>query len=307
MAALQSQGGAGPSGVDSQGWKRLCTSFRSASTELCNSVAMVARRICTSTVDPAGLAPLTASRLVALDKCPGVCPVSIEETIRRIMAKAILRILAPDIKEVAGSFQLCAGQEAGCEAAVHAMRKIFQRECTEAILQVDATNAFNRLNRQATLRNIQVLCPSLATVLINTYRSSTELFIEGKTILSQEGTTQGDPLAMSMYALGVLPLINQLDHLAQQVWFADDASAGGRLRQIREWWDRLMSLGPSYGYLANPSKTWLIVKPKHLPEATKVFHDSGINITTEGKRHLGAALGGKSLLTRMWRRRLQCG
>ena len=57
-----------------------------------------------------------------------------------------------------------------------------------------------------------------------------------------------------------------------------------------------MSLGPSYGYLANPSKTWLIVKPKHLPEATKVFHDSGINITTEAKRHLGAALGGKSFV-----------
>ena len=57
-----------------------------------------------------------------------------------------------------------------------------------------------------------------------------------------------------------------------------------------------MSLGPSYGYLANPSKTWLIVKPKHLPEATKVFHDSGINITTEGKRHLEAALGGKSFV-----------
>ena len=96
-----------------------------------------------------------------------------------------------------------------------------------------------------------------------------------------------------MHCPGVLPLI---DHLSQQVWFADDASAGGRLGQIREWWDRLISLGPSYGYLANPSKTWLIMKPKHLPEATKVFHDSGINTTTEGKRHLGAALGGKSFV-----------
>ena len=106
---------------------------------------------------------------------------------------------------------------------------------------------------------------------------------------------QGDPLAMSMYALGVLPLINQLDHLTQQVWFADDVS-GGRLGQIHEWWDRLMSLGPSYGYLANPSKTWLIVKLKHLPKATKVFHDSGINITTEGKQHLKAALGRRSFV-----------
>ena len=60
---------------------------------------------------------------------------------------------------------------------------------------------------------------------------------------------------MSMYALGVLPLINQLDYLAQQVWYADDASAEGRLTQVREWWDAIISLGPSYGYIVNLSKT----------------------------------------------------
>ncbi len=113
-------------------------------------------------------------------------------------------------------------KESGCEAVVHAMQKIFSDHNTEAILQVDANNAFNCLNRQSTLRNIQVLCPSCATVLINTYRSSAELFIDGKTIISQELTTQGDPLAMSKYALGILPLIKQLDHLAGQVRFADD-------------------------------------------------------------------------------------
>ena len=111
------------------------------------------------------------------------------------------------------------------------MQKIFSDENTEAILQVDANNAFNCLNRQSTLRNTQVLCPSFVTVLINTYRSSAELFIDGETIISQEGTTQGDPLAMSMYARGILPLIKQLDHIARQVWFADDASAGGKLAQ----------------------------------------------------------------------------
>ncbi len=231
MAALKSQGGAGPSGLDSQGWRRLCTSFRKASSDLCNSVALLARRICTTTVDPAGLTPLTACRLVALDKCPGVRPVGIGETIRRIIAKAILHIIGPEIQEAAGPSQLCAGQESGCEAAVHAMQKIFSDENTEAILQVDANNAFNCLNRQSTLRNTQVLCPSFVTVLINTYRSSAELFIDGETIISQEGTTQGDPLAMSMYARGILPLIKQLDHIARQVWFADDASAGGKLAQ----------------------------------------------------------------------------
>ena len=139
-----------------------------------------------------------------------------------------------------------------------------------------------------------MLCPSLATVLFNTYRRSTKLLIDGETILSQEGTTQGDPLAMGMYALGVLTLIKQLDHLAQQIWFTDDA--GGKLTQLRKWWDMIVSLGPSYGCFANPSKTWLIVKPEHLSNATRIFHDSGVRVTTEGKRHLGAVLGKKSFI-----------
>ena len=90
----------------------------------------------------------------------------------------------------------CAGQHAGCEAAVHAMREIFADEGTEGILLVDASNAFNSLNHRAALLNMFHLCPPLATILTNTYRSASHLFIDGSSLLSQEGTTQGDPLAM---------------------------------------------------------------------------------------------------------------
>ena len=149
-AALRIEGAAGPSGVDANGWRRLCISFKSASSELCNSLALLARQIRTY-VDPQGLAPLLASHLIALDKCLGVRPIGVGETVRCIISQAILSIIGPDIQEAAGAIQLCAGHEAGCEAAVHAMRKIFLKDETEAILQIDATNAFNSLNRQATL------------------------------------------------------------------------------------------------------------------------------------------------------------
>ena len=74
-----------------------------------------------------------------------------------------------------------------------------------------------------------------------------------------EGTMQGDPLAMSMYAVGILPLIWKLIN-AKQIWFADDAAAGGSVSQLKEWWDKLLELGPAYGYYPNPQKTWLIVR-----------------------------------------------
>ena len=109
---------------------------------------------------------------------------------RRMIAKAILTIAKTDIQDAAGSVQLCAGQISRIEAAVHAVDSLFQQENTEAI---------NSLNHLTALHNIRHLCPSLATVLINSYRIPTELFIDGDVFYSSEGTTQGDPLAMPMY------------------------------------------------------------------------------------------------------------
>ena len=134
-------------------------------------------------------------------------PIGIGEVVRRIIRKAILRPIKQDLQAAIGPLQLCTGQDAGCEAAVHAMSKIFQEESTEAMIFVDASNAFNNLNRQATLLNATTMCPSLAPILINTYRSPSCLFVDGQCVLSKEGTTQGDPLAMAMYAIGTKPLI----------------------------------------------------------------------------------------------------
>ena len=141
--------------------------------------------------------------------CDG--PIGVGEVPRRIIAKAVLRIIWGDIVEAAGPLQACAGQEGGCEASVHAMKHIFQSPESEAVLLVDATNAFNSLNRQVALHNISVTCPPLAQILINTYRAPIRLIIPGSgEIASTEGTTQGDPLAMAMYALAITPLIHQL-------------------------------------------------------------------------------------------------
>ena len=172
------------------------------------------------------------------------------------------------------------------------MHQLFSMPHCDAVIQVDATNAFNSLNRQVALRNVLHLCPSLAKILINSYRQEINLFIDGETILSQEGTTQGGPLAMAMYAISSTPLINRLSNESvKQAWYADDASAAGNIRALRDWWDLLTQLGPDYGYYPNAPKTWLIVKEEILPLAETVFEGSGVSITKEGKRHLGAAIG----------------
>ena len=40
----------------------------------------------------------------------------------------------------------------------------------------------------------------------------TSQFVDGKVILSQEGTTQGNPLAMALYGNPLLPLVKLLEN-----------------------------------------------------------------------------------------------
>ena len=89
---------------------------------------------------------------------------------------------------------MCSGQEAGSEAAIHAVREVFENEETEAALLVDAANAFNNINRQALLHNIKIIYPIISQYVINCYKISARLFIiGGKKISSREGTTQRIP------------------------------------------------------------------------------------------------------------------
>ena len=102
----------------------------------------------------------------------------------------------------------------------------------------------------------------MATVLINTYQKAMELFVEDLTLYSEEGTTQGDPLAMLMYALATIPLIKHLNVPVdlKQVWYVYDATASGSLPSLRAWWNHLLAISPAFGYNANATKTWLLTK-----------------------------------------------
>ena len=62
-SALATKGSAGPSGLDAHCWRRLCTSFKFASQDLCHSLALLSRKLCTTYVDPNGISALLACRL----------------------------------------------------------------------------------------------------------------------------------------------------------------------------------------------------------------------------------------------------
>ena len=94
---------------------------------------------------------------------------------------------------------------------------------------------------------------------------------------------------MAMYALALVPLLQELKDLSMQVWFADDGTAGDSFEKMRRW-DALCEKGPAYGYFRKTAKTWLIAREDTAEEGRSVFEGSGVQITTEGTRHLGAVI-----------------
>ena len=306
--ALSGRGAAGPSGLDSDDWRILLAAkgFGGEGQKLCGAVAETAKRLCREFVDPDAIEALLRGREVPLPKgVDDVRPIGIGEPLRRIIGKAVMKVVGDDVQEACGATQVCAGLEAGCEAAIHVTREMYLDPDCEAALLVDAKNAFNCLNRKVALHNIGRLCPSFFPFLVNSYRRPVRLHVTGceETMLSEEGTTQGDPCGMAMYAIGIVPLIAEEDKYqtdkeslgekrdVRQVWYADDATGLGKLEGLRKWWDRLVERGRAFGYFVNEGKTVLVVKKSWEQKAKDLFRGSGIKITVEGNRHLGAAVG----------------
>ena len=148
----------------------------------------------------------------------------------------------------AGPLQICVGYSAG---AVQMM--MVQTE----IRLVDASK-------------IQITCPGISMYIINTRISPSRLLTcGGVEILSHEGTTQGDPLAMQWYAIntsilipGVLiPSLRARIPEVKQVWLVDDSAGGGLMELLYNGCKLFSQEGKKFGYLINGSKSWLIVKP----------------------------------------------
>ena len=117
---------------------------------------------------------MLACHLIALDRNPGIHPIAIGDTARRIIAKTIFSSVGPDVQDISGCQQLYGGQIVGIEAAVHGTSLSFESNNCEVVLLIGASNVFNALNHEVAPYNIRCLCPPIAIILINSYLSPTE-------------------------------------------------------------------------------------------------------------------------------------
>ena len=121
---------------------------------------------------------LLANRLIALDKCPGVQPIGLGESLRRLISRVVCMASRNDVELMCGSDQLCAGVRMGIEGAIHAVGELYENSETDwGLLLIDATNAFNSINRKALLWNIRYLWPRASCYVFNTYRGWSSLVL----------------------------------------------------------------------------------------------------------------------------------
>ena len=134
------------------------------------------------------------------------CSIGVGEVLRRIIGRTIVSCTQTDLKQLGGNRQFCMGQRCGIQHAIHSLKANFDEN--EAVHLIDATNAFNLLNRKPALENIKITCPALFNLfnaVKNSYSSTSPLHVNGTTLWSEEGTTQGNTLAMCMYGVAILP------------------------------------------------------------------------------------------------------
>ena len=113
-AAVRTRGGAGLSGLDADGWRRILTS----STDSCKAIAEAIKKLCSADNLSPSLEPFLGCRLIPLDKNPGLRAIGIGEILRRIGGKVIVSHIRKDLISSVGSLQVCTGHDASasCES-----------------------------------------------------------------------------------------------------------------------------------------------------------------------------------------------
>ena len=106
-------GGAGPGGTDSVSLQHWLLRFGAVSAELRQIVGDFVEWLGNGRPPWAAYRALMSGRMIALDKQPGIRPVGVGETWRRLMAKCLLKVAGPEAKSACSTTQLVGGLEAG--------------------------------------------------------------------------------------------------------------------------------------------------------------------------------------------------
>ena len=191
QAAVKTREGSKTLGLDADGQRGtlITQNFGKSNLDCQKSNRKMIKKLCTGISDAKEISTLMASCLIHSDKNPGIRPTDVGEALKRIIGKVVVTKLDKEITNLVGALQFCAGNAGDCGRTIHAMRTVIGHE---AVLSIDAADAFNYVNGNIFLRNIRIIFLSLsnynysffsspATLLVNSSLGYTEIKFSDRT------------------------------------------------------------------------------------------------------------------------------
>lgn len=167
----------------------------------------------------AGTAPgyelLCASALTPLNKNPGIRPIAVGELLYRIAARVLLRALFKRTMLLPNQFGVMT--KGGVEPVIRLWERAIAGDLPKQFdhgLQLDCSNAFNRMDRSVIATSIKQYAPTFYPLAKWAYNRPAPLYIRGPegvvTLESRQGVRQGDPLGPLFFSLGYRPKLEAL-------------------------------------------------------------------------------------------------
>jgi len=217
----------GPSGLRSEHIWALSSAGRDA---LVRVVQLLASGDGVDKVPPVARRALGAATLLLLVKpggvdaagVPGLRPIGMTETIRKLVGKALMREVLPDARRYFLPLQRAVGVSGACEDLVHKADARLAVEPTWGALQLDFKNAFNRISIQAAMAVAQAAFPELVPHLRCIYLGEPppvygwgvddgDEGLPARLVWRVErGTQQGDVLGSLIQALALHPALQAI-------------------------------------------------------------------------------------------------
>jgi hypothetical protein len=246
-----------------------------------------------------------ASRLIPIAKPDGkIRPIAINDCWIRLIGKYIHQKVSAAANNYFKPLQFGDGVPCGADIIIHAAKTAVEHiisdpTSTQAVCQLDVSNAFNTIGRKSFLDPVQKHFPSMYKYVKWCYSGPTPLYDSTGTFIcnSSTGVRQGDPLGPLLFALGIHdilkdiaahPDLTQVTNLA----YLDDLTIIGDINLFPKVVNMLKEKFEIIGLKINPEKSQIFsndLGKASLSDPRRYLKD--IDISTSYIKVLGCPIG----------------